>query len=243
MDYTKLKIPNHVGIILDGNGRWAKNRGLNRSEGHKAGYDNLKELSIHILNTGVKILSLYVFSTENFKRSEEEVGYLMNLVVKKFKKDAKYFVENNVKVIFSGRRKNLRKDVLEAMDYIANLTKDNTKGILNICLNYGGQAEIVDASKKIASDILENKLNIDELNESVFNSYLYNELPPIDYLIRTSGEQRISNFMLWQLSYAEFYFPLVHFPDFNGDEFDKALVEYTKRDRRFGGIDYETKNN
>ena len=243
MEYTNLKIPNHVGIILDGNGRWAQNRGLNRSEGHKAGYDNLKKLSIHILGTGVKVLSLYVFSTENFKRSEEEVGYLMNLVVKKFKSDAKYFVENNVKVIFSGRRENLRKDVLDAMDYIADLTKNNTKGILNICLNYGGHTEITDMTKKIAILVKEGKINIDEIDEELVEKNMYQDLEPIDFLIRTSGEMRLSNFMLWQNSYAEFYFPNVHFPDFNEKEFDKALIEYTNRDRRFGGINYDGKNN
>lgn len=243
MEYTNLKIPKHVGIILDGNGRWAQARGLNRSEGHKAGYDNLKKLSIHILSTGVKVLSLYVFSTENFKRSEEEVGYLMNLVVKKFKSDAKYFVENNVKVIFSGRRENLRKDVLDAMDYIADLTKNNIKGILNICLNYGGHTEITDMTKKIATLVKEGKINIDEITEELVGKNMYQNLEPIDFLIRTSGEMRLSNFMLWQNSYAEFYFPNVHFPDFNEKEFDKALIEYTSRDRRFGGINYDGKNN
>ena len=204
-----LNIPYHVGIILDGNGRWAKERGLKRSEGHKAGYDNLKKLSLHILNTGVKILSVYVFSTENFKRSEEEVGYLMNLIVKKFKKDAKYFVDNDVKVIFSGRRENLRNDVLDAMDYIANLTKDNTSGILNICLNYGSRAEITDMVKNISSKVKDGIIDIDTITEELVNENLYQNLPDIDFLIRTSGEERISNFMLWQLSYAELYFPSI----------------------------------
>ena len=237
-----LNIPYHVGIILDGNGRWAKERGLKRSEGHKAGYDNLKKLSLHILNTGVKILSVYVFSTENFKRSEEEVGYLMNLIVKKFKKDAKYFVDNNVKVIFSGRRENLRNDVLDAMDYIANLTKDNTSGILNICLNYGSRAEITDMVKNISSKVKDGIIDIDTITEELVNENLYQNLPDIDFLIRTSGEERISNFMLWQLSYAEFYFPKTYFPDFNEEEFDKSLEVYNNRNRRFGGIDYDTKN-
>ncbi len=238
-----INIPYHVGIILDGNGRWAKEKNLKRSEGHKAGYDNLKKLSIHILNTGVKVLSLYVFSTENFKRSEEEVGYLMNLIVKKFKSDAKYFVENNVKVIFSGRRENLRKDVLDAMDYISNLTKDNNKGILNICLNYGSRTEIVDMTKKIANMVKENKLNIDDINEEIVKENLYQNLPDIDFLIRTSGELRLSNFMLWQLSYSEFYFPDVYFPDFDEKEFDKALEVYSNRNRRFGGVEDDSKNN
>ena len=243
MDYANIKIPNHVGIILDGNGRLAKNKKLSRSEGHKAGYNNLKDLSVYILNRGIKILSLYVFSTENFKRSEEEVGYLMNLMVKKFKSDAKYFMKNDVKVVFSGSNKNLRNDVVDAINYLKNLTKDNKKGILNICLNYGGQMEIVDMTKKIATLVKENKLDICDINEEIVNKNLYQDLPQIDFLIRTSGEMRLSNFMLWQNSYAEFYFPKTYFPDFNRQEFDKALIEYTKRDRRFGGINYDGKSN
>ncbi|MBP3461148.1 MAG: di-trans,poly-cis-decaprenylcistransferase [Bacilli bacterium] len=243
MNYENLKIPNHVGIILDGNGRWAKSRGLNRSAGHKAGYENLKELCVHILDVGVKYLSVYAFSTENFKRSEEEVGYLMNLVAKKFKSDAKFFMKNDVKVVFSGVRENLRKDVLESMDYVTNLTKDNKKGVFNVCINYGGHLELTDMTKKISKLVKEDKIKIEDINEELISKSLYQDLPPIDFLIRTSGEQRVSNFMLWQLSYAEFYFPKVHFPDFNKEEFNKALIEYTKRDRRFGGINYETKSN
>ncbi len=238
MDYKSLKIPNHVGIVLDGNGRWAKERGLKRSEGHKAGYENLKNLCIHIIDTGVKYLSVYAFSTENFKRSEEEVGYLMNLIAKKFKSDSKFFMDNDVKVIFSGVRDNLRKDVLSSMDYITNLTKDNKSGVFNICFNYGSHLEITDMTKKIARLVKDNDISIDDINEDLVSKNLYQDLPPIDLFIRTSGEQRVSNFMLWQISYAEFYFPKVYFPDFNEAEFDKALVEYTSRDRRFGGIDY-----
>lgn len=238
MDYKSLKIPNHVGIVLDGNGRWAKERGLKRSEGHKAGYENLKNLCIHIIDTGVEYLSVYAFSTENFKRSEEEVGYLMNLIAKKFKSDSKFFMDNDVKVIFSGVRDNLRKDVLSSMDYITNLTKDNKSGVFNICFNYGSHLEITDMTKKIARLVKDNDISIDDINEDLVSKNLYQDLPPIDLFIRTSGEQRVSNFMLWQISYAEFYFPKVYFPDFNEAEFDKALVEYTSRDRRFGGIDY-----
>lgn len=230
------KIPNHVGIILDGNGRWAKEKGLKRTEGHKAGYDNLKKLSVYILNKGVKILSIYVFSTENFKRSEEEVSFLMNLIIKKFKSDAKYFMDNDVKLVFSGSREGLRKDVLEAVDYITDLTKNNKKGILNVCLNYGGRLEIVDMTKKITLQVLNNEIGIDDINEELVSKNLYQDLPDMDLLIRTSGEVRLSNFMLWQVSYAEMYFPKVYFPDFNEKEFDIALDIFNNRDRRFGGI-------
>lgn len=232
----ELKIPNHVGIILDGNGRWAEARGLKRSEGHKAGYENLKKLSVHVLNSGVKYLSLYVFSTENFKRSEEEVGYLMNLFVNKFKKDSKFFVDNDIRVIFSGTNDNLREDVKDAINYLINKTKNNKSGILNICLNYGSRKEIVDMTKKVALKVLNKELEINKITDDIIRENLYNNLPDIDFLIRTSGELRLSNFMLWQLSYAELYFPNIYFPDFNEEEFDKALLEYTNRDRRFGGI-------
>ena len=230
MKLDNIKIPCHVGIIMDGNGRWAKERGLNRSKGHEAGYKTLKTTAKYILDSGVKVLSVFAFSTENFNRPKEEVDFLMNLFIKGFKKDSAFFNKENIKVVFSGRKEPLKKDVIEAMEYLSESTKNNTKGILNICLNYGGRSEIVDAVNHIIKDKLK------EVDEEVINSYLYNKLPDIDLLIRTSGEVRISNFMLWQLSYAELYFPKCYFPDFNQEEFDKALLEYTKRDRRFGSV-------
>ena len=232
MNEQRLKIPNHVAIILDGNGRWAKEKGKKRTEGHKEGYKNLKSISRYILNNGTKVLSVFAFSTENFKRPQEEVNFLMDLFVDGFNKDASYFKKENIKVVFSGKKDNLRKDVLDAMEKITETTKDNTLGTLNICLNYGGRAEIVDAANKAVS---EGKL----VTEEIFSKYLYNDLPDIDLMIRTSGEIRISNFMLWQLSYAELYFPNCYFPDFNEQEYDKAILEYTKRDRRFGSLNNE----
>lgn len=237
MDYSKLKIPNHVGIIVDGNGRWAKERGLSRSKGHDEGFKRLKEITAYAFKKGVKVVSIYVFSTENFKRSKEEVDHLMNLFVTGFKKD-KFYQKENIKVVFSGREKPLNDEVLNAMKVMTEETKDNTLGVLNVCLNYGGRSELVDASKKIAKDVLENKIDIDNIDEELFSGYLYQKLPDIDLMIRTSGELRLSNFLLWQNSYAEFYFPKTYFPDFNEEEFDKAIVEYTKRDRRYGNIDY-----
>lgn len=236
-------VPKHVAIIMDGNGRWAKLRGKKRSEGHLEGSKNLEKLALHILKKGIKILSVFAFSTENFKRSKEEVDYLMNLLIKFFKKKAKKFNDNNIRVMISGRRENLRSDVLEAIDSIQNSTKNNNGGILNICLNYGGVEEIIDASKKIAIDYNENNLSLDRLDKNVFQKYLYNNLEPIDFMIRTSGELRISNFMLFSLAYSELYFTDTYFPDFDEKEFDVALSEYQKRNRRFGGIENETKNN
>lgn len=242
MDYNGLKIPQHVAIILDGNGRWATSRGLSRSEGHKAGFDNLKTLCEYILSKGIKILSVYAFSTENFKRSKEEVNFLMELFLKKFTKEFDFCIKKNIKVIFSGRKDPLPGKVYQSMQKIKEKTKNNTGGIFHICLNYGGHAELIDACKKITNDCLNKKININDLDEKMFHKYLYNDLPPIDFMIRTSGECRISNFMLWQLSYAEFYFPDTYFPDFNKEAFDKAILVYNKRDRRFGGIDYEKKS-
>ena len=228
----ELKIPNHVAIIVDGNGRWAKERGMSRLKGHDAGFENLKELGKYILSRGVKILSLYVFSTENFKRDKFEVDHLMDLFVLMFKRDKDFFMKNNIKVVFSGRDDPLPKKVIDARDKLTFLTKDNTGGILNVCLNYGGRAEIVDAAKKIIRD----NVDIDAIDEKLFSKYMYQELPDVDFMIRTSGELRLSNFLLWELSYAEFYFPEIKLPDFKAKDFEDALLVYNKRDRRFGGI-------
>ena len=230
MNNENIKIPNHVGIILDGNGRWAKARGLKRTAGHLAGYENLLKLSKHVLKRGTKYLSVFAFSTENFNRPQEEVDYLMDLFIKGFNRDRGYFNKENIRVVFSGRRDRLSDKVLAAMDKMMEGTKNNTLGTLNICLNYGGRGEIVDAVNKII------KSGESDITEESFKKYLYNDLPDIDFMIRTSGEVRISNFMLWQLSYAELYFPTCFFPDFNEHEYDKALEEFTKRDRRFGGL-------
>lgn len=230
----KLKIPYHVGIILDGNGRWATERGLKRSEGHKAGFETLKILSKHVFTRGVKVLSVFAFSTENFNRTKDEVDYLMNLFLKGFKSSIKEFNKNNIKVVFSGRKEPLSGKVYESMKSLEKETLNNTGGVLNICLNYGGQTEIVDTTKKLINDVLDGKLKTEDITPEIFMKNLYNDLPPMDFLIRTSGEIRVSNFMLFSLAYAEMYFPLTYFPDFKEDEFDKALEEYTKRDRRFG---------
>ena len=243
MDYSKLKVPNHVAIIVDGNGRWATERGMSRSEGHNEGFLNVKKLSAYIFSKNIKYLSAYLFSTENFKRSKQEVSFLMNLLVGKLKEILEFCHEEKIKAIFSGREENLSPKVIKVMREIEEETKDYQDRVFNICFNYGGHAEIVDATKKIVKEVNEGKLDIDDLNEDNFSKYLYHDLPPVDLMIRTSGEQRLSNFMLWQNSYAEFYFPKTYFPDFDEKEFDKAILEYTKRDRRFGGIDYEKKNN
>ena len=227
-----VKIPTHVAIILDGNGRWAKERGLTRSQGHDAGFKNLVSLSKYVFNRGVKVLSLYCFSTENFKRSDDEVKHLMNIFLRLCTREIRTFNKNNIKVVFSGRDEPLSEKVIKARNKMVYETRNNTGGILNLCLNYGSRAEIVDACKKI----IEEGIPSEKVTEDMFGRYLYNDLPDVDLMIRTSGELRLSNFLLWQNSYAEFYFPKTYFPDFDNEEFEKALREYTNRDRRFGGL-------
>lgn len=231
-----MKIPKHVAFILDGNGRWAKEKGLPRRAGHEEGYKNLKNLSKYILSKGIEIFSVYAFSTENFGRSKEEVDSLMNLILVGVKKYAKEFAKENIKIVFSGIRDYpLPNDVIKVMSDVEKQTENNTKGIFNICINYDGQQEIVDATTKIVKEINDGKLKT-PINKEVFNKYLYQDLPPIDLLIRTGAENRLSGFMLWQASYAEFYFPKTYFPDFKERDFDIALEEYNKRDRRFGKV-------
>ena len=220
---------------MDGNGRWATKRGLPRSAGHKAGAENLKKLCKHINKLGLNYLSLYAFSTENFKREASEVSYLMNLFIEMFTNDFKFLIEDNIKVLFSGRREGLPSNVIKAIKKMEEDSKNNTGTVLNICLNYGSQDEIVDMVKKISGEVKDGNIKIDDIDKELVNKNMYYELPPVDYVIRTSGEMRISNFMLWQSSYAEYYFPETLFPDFNELEFDKAIEEFNKRHRRFGG--------
>jgi len=229
----------HLGIIMDGNGRWAKKRGFKRSLGHKEGSKTLEKLCLHLVDTDIKYLSVFAFSTENFKRDKEEVDYLMDLFITMFQKEFKKLKEKGVKVVFSGRKNPLRQDVLDSMDKIVEETKNNDNLVLNICLNYGGHSEIVDATKKICNDILNNKITIDEIDESIIEKNLYQQLPPLDLLIRTSGEYRISNFMLWQMSYSELYFTNTLFPDLSTKELDEIIEAYYHRDRKFGGVKNE----
>ena len=225
---NNIIVLNHIGIIMDGKRRWAKEKNKKTIEGHLAGANRIISLAKYIFDKGVKYLSIYAFSTENFNRSAEEVSYLMGLIIKFFNERVNELHDYNIKIVVSGLRDNLSKDVLKCIDNVVELTKNNTDGVLNVCLNYGGRREIVDAVNKI------KEANV-SITEETFGKYLYNDLPDLDYVIRTSGEERISNFMLWQISYAEFYFPKVYFPDFDEKEFDKALEIYNNRNRRFGG--------
>lgn len=232
---NNLIIPTHIGIIMDGNGRWAIKRGKARSYGHRVGADTLKELCLHMNKVGVKYISLYAFSTENFKRDKVEVDFLMNLFISLFTKEFQTILDDNIKVLFSGRREPLPSNVLKAMDKITEASANNTGAVLNICLNYGGQSEIVDMNKKISQQVLDGQIKIEDINYEIVHKNLYQDIPPLDLVIRTSGELRLSNFMMYQASYAEFYFTKTLFPDFNAEEFDKVIEEFNKRNRKFGG--------
>lgn len=234
-----IVIPQHVGIIMDGNGRWAKKRGFIRSVGHRAGVDTFKKLCKYIKDVGVKYLSIFVFSTENFKRDKKEVDFLMDLFVQLFTNEFDSIMEADAKVVFSGRREPLPQKVLEAMDEAVEKSKNNQSLILNVCINYGGQYEIVDTMKKVCEMYQEGKISLDDITPDFVQKNLYQDLPPLDLVIRTSGEMRVSNFMLFQSSYAEYYFPETLFPDFDRKEFDKAIDAFNHRDRRFGGVNNE----
>ncbi len=226
----------HVAFIMDGNGRWAKARGLPRHKGHKAGCDRITEIYEECLANDIKVMSLYAFSTENWSRPKAEINHLFTYLELFFKKEIKRMIRDGSRIIISGDitalPKKTQKVVLDAID----LTKDCKNFTFNICLNYGGRAELVRAMKLFANDVKNGK-DIDSINEETFNDYLYTKgLPPVDLLIRTSGEQRTSNYLPYQLVYAEMLFPLTPWPDFNKEEFRKCIEIYYKRDRRFGGI-------
>lgn len=232
-----VKIPSHIAIILDGNGRWALKQGLVRTLGHKAGANTMKNIINYAFDLGVKVLSLFCFSTENWKRDQKEVDYLFTLPIEYFNKYTDTLVENGIKVVISGDLSKLPQETILACDKALLKTANCQKHVLNICLNYGGKAEIVRACKLIVSEVINNKLDLNSLDEMTFENYLYTKgLPPIDLLIRTSNEKRISNFMLYQLAYAEIYFTKTLWPAFSKKDLDKAILEYNNRNRRFGGV-------
>ncbi len=228
----ELITPRHVGYIIDGNRRWAKKHGLPTYEGHLAGYNALKDVAIATKEAGVQYMSIYVFSTENWKRSQEEVKGLMSLILKLFTTDAKLFKEENIKLKILGKRDGLDDKILKAMDALEADTKDNTAGTLAICLNYGGQHEIVDAVKKI----VQSGISADDIDETLIAENLYgSEVPPVDVIVRTSGEKRLSNFMLWRAAYSELIFLNKQWPEMTKDDVTAIIKEYSGRQRRFGG--------
>ncbi|KGR72445.1 isoprenyl transferase [Streptococcus phocae subsp. phocae] len=234
-------IPKHIGIIMDGNGRWAKKRLQPRVFGHKAGMDTLQEVTIAAAELGVKVLTVYAFSTENWSRPQNEVNFIMNLPVEFFDKYVPKLHENNVKVQMIGEKQGLPAKTLEALNAAVETTRRNTGLILNFALNYGGRAEITNAVRLIAQDVLDAKLNPDDVSEDLIANYLMTDHLPYlyrnpDLIIRTSGEIRLSNFLPWQSAYSEFYFTPVLWPDFKKAELLKAISDYNHRHRRFGRL-------
>ena len=224
-----MKIPNHIGVILDGNRRWAEENNLLAVQGHVEGVKRAKELVALAKDKGIKNLTLFVFSTENWKRSEKEVSFLMRLIEVFFEQEMQaYSLLNNVKVLIVGEREKLSQRIRSIVDAIEEKTKNNNLMTLNIALSYGGRGEIVSAIKKI----MKKGISIDEINEQIMKDNL--SIPDLDLIIRTGKEQRISNFFLWQAAYAELYFPNKYWPEFSENDFLEALVEYDKRKRRFG---------
>lgn len=225
-------IPRHVGYVVDGNRRWAKQLGIPAYEGHMAGYNAIQDVVLETFNQGVAYVSAYIFSTENWKRSEQEVGKLMSLVLKLFTTDLKIIEENNIRLKVLGSRQGVGDKILQAIDDAEARTAQNTRGTLAICFNYGGQLEIADACKKI----VQSAVQADEITPELISQNLYApEIPPVDLIVRTSGEQRLSNFMLWRAAYSEFIFLKKLWPDMTKEDVTAILEEYSQRDRRIGG--------
>lgn len=232
MSKADTVIPKHLGLILDGNRRWARSQGLPTLEGHRKGYENLKTIAREAFERGVEYVSAYIFSTENWSREKEEVDYLMNLGMRIATKDAKQLIKENIKIVVLGVEEKVPPRLIKAWREAEEDSKNNTGGTLALCFNYGGKREIIDAVKRI----VDSGITKEDISEKVIEENLYHpEVPPVDFMVRTSGEQRTSNFMLWRLAYSELYFANCHWPAFDINELDMALGEYSRRNRRFGG--------
>ncbi len=236
-DMGDLKIPQHVAIIMDGNGRWAKKRMMPRNYGHSQGGKNVETICRAAWKMGIKYLTIYAFSTENWKRPQSEVDTLMKILRDYLKESIKQSTENNMRVRVLGDKTGLSEDIQRSIDELEIVSAKNTGLNLSIALNYGSRDEMVRAMRVMASDVAEGKLVPEDIDERTFNGYLDTaELPDPDLMIRTSGEERLSNFLLWQLAYTEFYFTDVLWPDFDERELRRAIEVYNRRDRRFGGV-------
>ncbi|MDT0553100.1 isoprenyl transferase [Urechidicola vernalis] len=229
------KVPSHVAVIMDGNGRWAKQKGKPRVFGHKNGVKAVRETIEAAGNAGVKALTLYAFSTENWNRPKAEVKTLMTLLVSSLKNETKELIKNNIKLQVIGSQETLPKQVLSGLNKVIEQTKNNTALTLTIALSYGSREEIVNAFKNISKKVVNKQLSLEEIDENIINNHLYTfTLPDVDLMIRTSGEKRISNFLLWQIAYAELHFTDVLWPDFTKNDFYNAILDYQSKERRFG---------
>ena len=229
------KLPKHVAIIMDGNGRWANLQGKNRVSGHQQGAKSVREVVEEAVKMEIEFLTLYAFSTDNWSRPKEEVSLLMKLLVNSLKKEFKRLIKNNIRLQSIGNMDGLPNPVKEELTYVIEKTKNNTGMVLTLALNYGGKEELTAAVKAIAFKVKNSIISPEKVDQSTIIEHLYtHNLPAVDLLIRTSGEERISNFLLWHIAYAELYFTKTLWPDFKKEDLQKALVDYTKRERRFG---------
>ena len=234
---TSDGMPRHIAIIMDGNGRWAQQKGLPRFMGHREGGKIVEDVMQYCVDIGIECMTLYSFSLQNWKRPKEEVEFLMHLYAMYLEGIRPILARNRVRLAHLGQREKLPQTVLDALDGTLEFTSKNDGMVLALALNYGSRTEIVDAVKKIAADIKDGKLEIDQIDDDVIGGNLYTAgLPDPDLLIRTSGEQRISNYLLWQISYSEFYITDTMWPDFDSKEVDKAILAYANRNRRFGDV-------
>jgi undecaprenyl diphosphate synthase len=239
----KNNIPRHIAIIMDGNGRWAKEKGLPRTSGHREGIKRAKEIIRAAAGLGVEVVTFYAFSSENWVRPKAEVRMLMRALNLFLDREIKELDKNNVRLRVIGRDEPIPKSLIDKLKEAQQKTRGNTGITMVLALNYGSRQEIVDAAKKFADQVIARELILEELNEELFSQLLTTaDLPDPDLLIRTSGEMRISNFLLWQLSYAELYFPKKYWPDFKEDDLHKAIEEYQKRERRYGGVGFKQKD-
>lgn len=231
------KVPRHIAIIMDGNGRWAKSRFMPRTYGHKVGVETIRKIVKECSRLGVKYLTLYAFSTENWKRPEEEVSALMGLLVTYLRGELEELHKNDVVIKTIGDISALPKACVDELEKSIEQTKDNKGLVLSLALNYGGRMDILKSVKSIAKDVKDGKIGVEEIDEKMISDSLYTrEIVDPDLVIRTSGEQRLSNFLLWEVAYSEFYFTDSHWPDFDEKELQKAIFSYQNRDRRFGGV-------
>ena len=240
MKVLKGEIPNHIAIILDGNGRWAKKRGMARTYGHQAGLKSLVKIAKSAREIGINTLTVFAFSTENWNRPSDEIDFLMSAPTEYLEDNIEKLNNTDIKIVFVGRKDRIPTPTLDAINKIMLKTQDNTGMTLNIAFDYGGRCDIVEATKVIAGRVVNKDIRIDEIDEK----YFFNELfvsDDVDLLIRTSGELRISNFLLWQLAYTELYFTKCLWPDFNEKELIKAIYSFQQRNRRFGGLNNEVK--
>jgi len=229
------KGPKHVAIIMDGNGRWAKLQGKNRVSGHRQGAKSVREIVEEAAKREVQYLTLFTFSTDNWSRPKDEVSLLMKLLVNSLRKEFNKLIQNNIRLQAVGALNELPSAVKEELDYVIEKTKKNTGLVLSLALNYGGKEELTEAMKVIAYKVKNSIISPEKVDQSTINEHLYTQnLPAVDLLIRTSGEERISNFLLWHIAYAELYFTKTLWPDFTKEDLEKAFVDYAKRERRFG---------